>query len=82
MSVPQGSINHRINILYFLDSLCETSLLAKAYQPPHPIESSSWVTPFPISSTAAFASVNSSLTDEVEQTREQRFLRRLCRTRP
>lgn len=37
----KGSINHRINILYFLDSLCETSLLAKAYQPPHPIESSS-----------------------------------------
>ncbi|KAJ8582021.1 hypothetical protein M405DRAFT_693891, partial [Rhizopogon salebrosus TDB-379] len=30
----KGSINHRINILYFLDSLCETSLLAKAHQPP------------------------------------------------
>lgn len=27
----QGSINNRINILYFLDSLCETSLLAKAH---------------------------------------------------
>jgi CTD kinase subunit gamma len=27
----QGSINNRINILYFLDSLCETSLLAKSY---------------------------------------------------
>jgi len=26
----KGSINNRINILYFLDSLCETSLLAKA----------------------------------------------------
>ncbi|KAG6333138.1 hypothetical protein ID866_5952 [Astraeus odoratus] len=37
----KGSINHRINILYFLDSLCETSLLAKAHQPPHPVESSS-----------------------------------------
>ncbi|KAH0835808.1 CTD kinase subunit gamma CTK3-domain-containing protein [Lanmaoa asiatica] len=30
----KGSINHRINILYFLDSLCESSLLAKAHQPP------------------------------------------------
>ncbi|KAI6046268.1 CTD kinase subunit gamma CTK3-domain-containing protein [Pisolithus marmoratus] len=37
----KGSINHRINILYFLDSLCETSLLAKAHQPPPPVESSS-----------------------------------------
>ncbi|KAI6124666.1 CTD kinase subunit gamma CTK3-domain-containing protein [Pisolithus croceorrhizus] len=37
----KGSINHRINILYFLDSLCETSLLAKTYQPPQPVESSS-----------------------------------------
>lgn len=37
----KGSINHRINILYFLDSLCETSLLAKAHQPPQPVESSS-----------------------------------------
>ncbi|KAF9235982.1 CTD kinase subunit gamma CTK3-domain-containing protein [Melanogaster broomeanus] len=36
----KGSINHRINILYFLDSLCEASLLAKAHQPP-PAESSS-----------------------------------------
>ncbi|KAH8088969.1 CTD kinase subunit gamma CTK3-domain-containing protein [Cristinia sonorae] len=27
----KGSINNRINILYFLDSLCETSLLAKAH---------------------------------------------------
>lgn len=26
----QGSINTRINILYFLDTLCESSLLAKA----------------------------------------------------
>lgn len=31
----KGSINHRINILYFLDSLCETSLLSK----PHPTAS-------------------------------------------
>ena len=38
----QGSINHRINVLYFLDSLCESSLLAKAHQPP-PSESSSYV---------------------------------------
>ncbi|KAF8546340.1 hypothetical protein OG21DRAFT_1518210 [Imleria badia] len=29
----KGSVNHRINILYFLDSLCESSLLAKAHQP-------------------------------------------------
>ncbi|KAF9222283.1 hypothetical protein BS17DRAFT_182051 [Gyrodon lividus] len=36
----KGSINHRINILYFLDSLCELSLLAKAHQPP-PAEGSS-----------------------------------------
>ncbi|KAG6373838.1 CTD kinase subunit gamma CTK3-domain-containing protein [Boletus reticuloceps] len=36
----KGSINHRINILYFLDSLCESSLLAKAHQP-IPAESSS-----------------------------------------
>ncbi|KAJ3508088.1 hypothetical protein NLJ89_g5946 [Agrocybe chaxingu] len=28
---PQGSINSRINILYFLDSLCETSLLVKSH---------------------------------------------------
>ena len=27
----QGSINNRINILYFLDSLCEASLLAKSH---------------------------------------------------
>ena len=27
----QGSINNRINILYFLDTLCETSLLAKSH---------------------------------------------------
>ncbi|TCD65550.1 hypothetical protein EIP91_002514 [Steccherinum ochraceum] len=27
----KGSINNRINIIYFLDSLCETSLLAKAH---------------------------------------------------
>lgn len=27
----QGSINNRINIFYFLDSLCETCLLAKAH---------------------------------------------------
>lgn len=27
----QGSINSRINILYFLDSLCETCLLAKSH---------------------------------------------------
>ncbi|KAI0782954.1 CTD kinase subunit gamma CTK3-domain-containing protein [Abortiporus biennis] len=27
----KGSINSRINILYFLDSLCETSLLARSY---------------------------------------------------
>lgn len=33
----QGSINNRINILYFLDSLCETSLLAKT----HPTSQSS-----------------------------------------
>ena len=41
----QGSINHRINILYFLDSLCETSLLAKAHQPQEQssFSSSSWV---------------------------------------
>ncbi|KIK82142.1 hypothetical protein PAXRUDRAFT_154439 [Paxillus rubicundulus Ve08.2h10] len=36
----KGSINHRINILHFLDALCETSLLAKAHQPP-PAEASS-----------------------------------------
>ncbi|KAJ8594219.1 hypothetical protein M405DRAFT_930290 [Rhizopogon salebrosus TDB-379] len=36
----KGSINHRINILYFLDSLCETSLLAKAHQPPEQSSSS------------------------------------------
>ncbi|KAI5987347.1 CTD kinase subunit gamma CTK3-domain-containing protein [Pisolithus orientalis] len=36
----KGSINHRVNILYFLDSLCETSLLAKSHQP-QPVESSS-----------------------------------------
>lgn len=29
--VPQGTINNRINILYFLDSLCEASLLAKSH---------------------------------------------------
>ena len=28
--LSQGSINNRINILYFLDSLCEASLLAKS----------------------------------------------------
>ncbi|KIJ63502.1 hypothetical protein HYDPIDRAFT_168348 [Hydnomerulius pinastri MD-312] len=39
----KGSINHRINILYFLDSLCETSLLAKAHQPAPPSESSKQV---------------------------------------
>lgn len=33
----KGSINNRINILYFLDSLCETSLLAKT----HPTSQSS-----------------------------------------
>ena len=27
----QGSINNRINILYFLDSLCENCLLAKSH---------------------------------------------------
>lgn len=27
----QGTINNRINILYFLDSLCEASLLAKSH---------------------------------------------------
>ncbi|KAH7883453.1 CTD kinase subunit gamma CTK3-domain-containing protein [Phlebopus sp. FC_14] len=37
----KGSINHRINILYFLDSLCESSLLAKAHQPPPPPSESS-----------------------------------------
>lgn len=37
----KGSINHRINILYFLDSLCETSLLAKAHQPPEQSSSTS-----------------------------------------
>jgi CTD kinase subunit gamma len=37
----KGSINHRINILYFLDSLCETSLLAKAHQLPEQSSSSS-----------------------------------------
>ncbi|KAG0706060.1 CTD kinase subunit gamma CTK3-domain-containing protein [Suillus ampliporus] len=37
----KGSINHRINILYFLDSLCETSLLAKAHQLPEQGSSSS-----------------------------------------
>ncbi|KAF8836604.1 hypothetical protein BDN67DRAFT_973935 [Paxillus ammoniavirescens] len=36
----KGSINHRINILHFLDALCETSLLAKAHQLP-PAEASS-----------------------------------------
>ncbi|OJA12684.1 hypothetical protein AZE42_10329, partial [Rhizopogon vesiculosus] len=36
----KGSINHRINILHFLDSLCETSLLAKAHQPPEQPSSS------------------------------------------
>ncbi|OAX33748.1 hypothetical protein K503DRAFT_859606, partial [Rhizopogon vinicolor AM-OR11-026] len=36
----KGSINHRINILYFLDSLRETSLLAKAHQPPEQSSSS------------------------------------------
>ncbi|KAF9231583.1 CTD kinase subunit gamma CTK3-domain-containing protein [Melanogaster broomeanus] len=30
----KGSINHHINILYFLDSLYEASLLTKAHQPP------------------------------------------------
>ncbi|KAI9570100.1 CTD kinase subunit gamma CTK3-domain-containing protein [Boletus coccyginus] len=40
----KGSINHRINILYFLDLLCESSLLAKAHQPP-PAESSSHTKP-------------------------------------
>ena len=29
--VCQGTINNRINILYFLDSLCEASLLAKSH---------------------------------------------------
>lgn len=28
--MAQGSINNRINILYFLDSLCEASLLVKS----------------------------------------------------
>ncbi|KAI6041848.1 CTD kinase subunit gamma CTK3-domain-containing protein [Pisolithus marmoratus] len=37
----KSSINHRSNILYFLDSLSETSLLAKAHQQPPPVESSS-----------------------------------------
>ncbi|KAI6145486.1 CTD kinase subunit gamma CTK3 [Pisolithus tinctorius] len=36
----KGSINHHVNILYFLDSLCETFLLAKSHQP-QPAESSS-----------------------------------------
>ena len=31
VGVTQGSINNRINILYFLDSLCEASLLAKSH---------------------------------------------------
>jgi CTD kinase subunit gamma len=29
--IHQGTINNRINILYFLDSLCEASLLAKSH---------------------------------------------------
>ena len=29
--IRQGTINNRINILYFLDSLCEASLLAKSH---------------------------------------------------
>ncbi|KAF8551624.1 hypothetical protein OG21DRAFT_1478068 [Imleria badia] len=36
----KGSVNHWINILYFLDSLCESSLLAKAHQPPSAVSSS------------------------------------------
>ncbi|KAF8138931.1 CTD kinase subunit gamma CTK3-domain-containing protein [Boletus edulis] len=36
----EAPLIHRINILYFLDSLCESSLLAKAHQP-IPAESSS-----------------------------------------
>lgn len=31
LTARQGSINNRINILYFLDSLCEASLLAKSH---------------------------------------------------
>lgn len=31
LSSFQGSINSRINILYFLDSLCETCLLVKSH---------------------------------------------------
>jgi CTD kinase subunit gamma len=28
---PQGTINSRINVLYFLDSLCETCLLVRSH---------------------------------------------------
>ena len=40
---PKGSINSRINILYFLDSLCESSLLAKAHPGPNTSNSSYYV---------------------------------------
>ena len=31
LTFEQGSINNRINILYFLDSLCEASLVVKSH---------------------------------------------------
>lgn len=34
LTLQQGSINNRINILYFLDSLCEASLLVKSQHGP------------------------------------------------
>ncbi|KZV69782.1 hypothetical protein PENSPDRAFT_608211 [Peniophora sp. CONT] len=37
----KGSINNRINILYFLDSLCESSVLAKNSTHPHQLGSGS-----------------------------------------
>ena len=37
----KGSINNRINILYFLDSLCESSVLAKNSIHPHQLGSGS-----------------------------------------
>ncbi|KAH7929564.1 hypothetical protein BV22DRAFT_1029421 [Leucogyrophana mollusca] len=40
----KGSINHRINILYFLDSLCETSLLAKSHSQVDPSTSTASTT--------------------------------------
>ncbi|KAI0319262.1 CTD kinase subunit gamma CTK3-domain-containing protein [Amylostereum chailletii] len=39
----KGSINNRINILYFLDALCESSLLAKAHPGPNTSNSSYYV---------------------------------------